>query len=87
MAKKGERPSTYDVLHSHGVTRRSFLKFCTLTTAALGLDSTFVPLVVQALYFQQCQKSLLQGGRRQQVLGYMTHSPDLLQYQTSQPLL
>jgi hydrogenase small subunit len=49
MATKKERPSTYDVLKSHGVTRRSFLKFCTLTTAAMGLDSTFIPQVVQAL--------------------------------------
>ena len=42
-------PSTYDVLREHGVDRRSFLKFCTGITAAMGLDSVLVPQVVAAM--------------------------------------
>ncbi|MGC9972029.1 MAG: hydrogenase small subunit [Bryobacteraceae bacterium] len=43
------QPSTYDLLRSHGVDRRSFLKFCTSITAALGLEATMVPRVVKAM--------------------------------------
>jgi hydrogenase small subunit len=43
------RPSTYKVLEQHGVDRRSFLKFCTAMAAALGLDATMVPQIVEAL--------------------------------------
>ena len=42
-------PSTYEVLEQHGVDRRTFLKFCTMMGAALGLESTVVPQIVQAL--------------------------------------
>ena len=42
-------PSTYDLLRAHGVDRRSFLKFCTTTAAALGLDAALVPQVVKAM--------------------------------------
>jgi len=42
-------PSTYDLLRAHGVDRRSFLRFCTATAAALGLDAALVPNVVSAL--------------------------------------
>ena len=38
MVFKDARPSTYDVLRAHGVGRRSFLKFCTLTAAMLTGD-------------------------------------------------
>jgi len=41
--------STYDVLREHGVDRRTFLQFCTATAAAMGLESTMVPRVVEAL--------------------------------------
>src|ERR1017187_1825994 len=37
MGKSERQPSTYDVLLSHGIERRSFLRFCTLTATALGL--------------------------------------------------
>lgn len=43
------KPSTYELLRKHGVDRRTFLKFCTTTAAALGLESALVPQVVQAL--------------------------------------
>src|SRR3974377_681390 len=42
-------PSTYEVLAQHGVDRRSFLKFCTMMGAALGLEATVVPQIVHAL--------------------------------------
>ena len=41
--------STYDVLERHGVDRRTFLKFCTSTAAALGLEASMVPQVVAAM--------------------------------------
>jgi hydrogenase small subunit len=43
------QPSTYEVLESHGVDRRTFLKFCTSIAAALGLDAAMVPQIVAAL--------------------------------------
>jgi hydrogenase small subunit len=48
MADRRE-PTTYDVLEAHGVDRRTFLKFCTMTAAALGLGSAAVPRVVEAM--------------------------------------
>ncbi len=41
--------TTYDVLRRHGIDRRTFLRFCTLAAASMGLDSTMVPAVVRAL--------------------------------------
>ena len=41
--------STYDILRMHGVDRRAFLKFCAVTTAAMGLDATMIPQIVNAL--------------------------------------
>ena len=41
--------STYDLLREHGVDRRSFLKYCTTITAAMGLEAAMVPKVVAAL--------------------------------------
>jgi hydrogenase small subunit len=43
------RESTWDVLRSHGLDRREFLRFCTTTAAALGLDAALLPRVVHAL--------------------------------------
>jgi len=39
----------YDAMRAQGVTRRSFLKFCSLTATTLGLGSAFVPRIAQAL--------------------------------------
>jgi len=39
----------YDVMHRQGITRRSFLKFCTLMTTALGLGPQFVGRFAHAL--------------------------------------
>src|SRR5215472_2845367 len=48
-AAMARQPSTYEVLESHGVDRRTFLKFCTSIAAALGLDAAMVPQIVAAL--------------------------------------
>ena len=42
-------PTTWDVLRSHGVDRRTFLRFCTATTAAMGLDASHAAAVTRAL--------------------------------------
>lgn len=39
----------YNVMRRQGVTRRSFLKFCSLTATSLGLSSAFVPKIAHAL--------------------------------------
>lgn len=39
----------YDLLRKQGVTRRSFLKFCSLTAASLGLSTSAVPKIAHAL--------------------------------------
>src|SRR5208337_5682697 len=44
-----KKASTYEVLREHGVDRRSFIKFCTMMAAALGLESSMVPTIVAAL--------------------------------------
>ncbi len=49
MAAHRHHPSTYDVLLAHGIDRRTFLRFCTLTAAALGLDASGVGRVAHAL--------------------------------------
>ena len=49
MGQAKRAPSTYDVLKAHGVGRRSFLRFCTATAAAIGLESAMVPAVVAAM--------------------------------------
>ncbi len=43
------RPTTYDVLTQHGVSRRDFIKFCTVTAAALGLEPTMAGKIAHAL--------------------------------------
>ena len=37
----------YEGLEKKGVTRRDFLKFCTLLTASMGLPAAFVPKVAE----------------------------------------
>jgi hydrogenase small subunit len=39
----------YDVMRRQGITRRSFLKFCSLTAAAMGLGPGFVPKIAHAM--------------------------------------
>ena len=41
--------SFYDRMRRQGVTRRSFLKFCSFAAAALGLDAALVPTIARAL--------------------------------------
>jgi len=49
MDPLSKQASTYEVLREHGVDRRSFIKFCTMMAAALGLESSMVPTIVAAL--------------------------------------
>jgi len=39
----------YEVLRRQGITRRSFLKFCSLTATSLGLGSAYVPRIANAM--------------------------------------
>ncbi|MGB0683811.1 MAG: hydrogenase small subunit [Magnetovibrionaceae bacterium] len=39
----------YDVIRRQGVSRRSFLKFCSLTAASLGLGPAFAPKIANAM--------------------------------------
>ncbi len=39
----------YEVMRRQGITRRSFLKYCSLTAASLGLGPAFVPRIVEAM--------------------------------------
>ncbi len=39
----------YDVMRQRGVTRRSFLKFCSLTASSLGLGPALAPRIAHAL--------------------------------------
>ena len=39
----------YEVMRRQGITRRSFLKYCSLTAAALGLGPTFAPQIANAM--------------------------------------
>jgi hydrogenase small subunit len=49
MVDLKKRPSTYDVMRTHGIDRRTFLRFCATTAAAMGLDCSGLPKVVEAL--------------------------------------
>lgn len=48
MGKATKKPTTYEVMASHGVDRRTFLQICTAAAAAIGLEATLVPQVVHA---------------------------------------
>ena len=39
----------YEVLRRQGITRRSFMKFCSLTATSLGLGSAAAPTIAHAL--------------------------------------
>lgn len=41
--------SFYEVMRRQGITRRSFLKFCSLTAASLGLGPNFAPTIANAM--------------------------------------
>ena len=43
------RETFYDVMRRQGITRRSFLKFCSLTAAALGLGPQFAGRIAHAM--------------------------------------
>lgn len=43
-----KQPAIYDVMRARGVSRRTFLSFCTKATALAGLSSTMLPKVVKA---------------------------------------
>ncbi|MCL5979142.1 hydrogenase small subunit [Acidithiobacillus sulfuriphilus] len=44
-----ETETFYEVLRAQGITRRSFLKFCSLTAAALGLGPDYVGQIAYAM--------------------------------------
>ena len=44
----------YDTLRHNGANRRDFLKFCTMTAAALGLGPTLAPTIAHALETKPC---------------------------------
>jgi hydrogenase small subunit len=39
----------YEVMRRHGISRRSFLKYCSLTATSLGLGPAFVPRIANAM--------------------------------------
>ena len=39
----------YEVMRQQGISRRSFLKFCSLTATSLGLGPAFVPKIAHAM--------------------------------------
>jgi hydrogenase small subunit len=39
----------YDVIRRQGISRRNFLKFCSLTAASLGLGPAFAPKIAEAM--------------------------------------
>ncbi len=43
----------YDVLRRQGISRRSFLKFCSLTATSLGLGSAYAPKIAHAMETKQ----------------------------------
>lgn len=49
MEPSERRFTTYEVLQKHGVDRRSFLRFCTQSAAAIGLSAALVPKLVEAM--------------------------------------
>jgi hydrogenase small subunit len=49
MTDLEHRPTTFEILERHGIDRRTFMRFCTMTAAAMGLESSMLPKVVHAL--------------------------------------
>ncbi len=44
----------YEKLEQKGVSRRDFMRFCTLLTATIGLSSSFVPKVAEVFAATKC---------------------------------
>jgi len=49
MAKSKTAPTIYEECRQKGVSRREFIKFCSVMAAAMGLETTAVPQIVKAL--------------------------------------
>jgi hydrogenase small subunit len=49
MGKSNVTETFYEVLRRQGITRRSFLKFCSLTATSPGLGSAAAPRIAHAL--------------------------------------
>jgi len=47
--KMAQLETFYEVMRRQGITRRSFLKYCSLTAAALGLGPQLAPQIVHAM--------------------------------------
>jgi len=47
-------PSTFEVLQAHGIDRRAFLRFCTMTAAAMGLPYSGFSQVMDAMRNKPC---------------------------------
>ncbi len=45
----GRLMTTWEILQAHGVSRRDFMRFCTMTAAAMGLAPALIPRVAHAL--------------------------------------
>ena len=45
----GRTQTFYELIRQQGISRRSFMKFCSLTAASMGLGPTFVPRIAQAM--------------------------------------
>lgn len=54
-----EKGTIYEGLVRRGVSRRDFLKFCATTAAVLGLSSSYVPKIAEAMEKRKSQ--LLSG--------------------------
>jgi hydrogenase small subunit len=48
-AGMGIQQTFYEVMREHGITRRNFLKFCSLTAAGLGLGPGYAGKIAHAL--------------------------------------
>jgi hydrogenase small subunit len=44
-----EKGSLGEALHNHGVSRRSFMKFCATTASMMALPPSMIPIIAQAL--------------------------------------
>ena len=44
----GSQQTFYEAMREHGITRRSFVKFCSLTAAGLGLAPEFAGTIAHA---------------------------------------
>ncbi len=66
-------PTFYEVMRQQGITRRSFLKFCSLTAASLGLGAEGAPAIAQAMQDQAAHAGALAPRQRVHVLLRVVH--------------